>query len=256
MPVFLQPQPALFVPQPVRPQPRLIHRPSPYDQVRYLVPTLGQRGLGAASPFRRWRGLGTSTSTIQAQIAQSAIAAGLDPTIALAQAAAESEYNPNATNPTSGAAGLFQFMPATAAQYGITNPYDPTQSITGRNAYYSALLTQFGGDQAAALAAYDWGPGNVQKAQAKYGSNWLAYAPSETQDYVAKILGASIGTPSPTIITDAATVGASDSLTPNLIGDTLAVDMPETSPSSTGLIVAGVALAGLLGFFVLPDFLE
>lgn len=202
----------------------------------------------------RCRGLGTSASSIaiQAQIAAAAIAAGLDPTIALAQAAAESAYNPGATNPTSGAAGLFQFMPATAAQYGITNPYDPTQSINGRNAYYSSLLTQFGGDQSAALAAYDWGPGNVQNAQAKYGSNWLAYAPAETQNYVEKILGSVASAPAPQVQDSGFGTQDLTVQTAGLFGG----DVSAPSGSSAPLLLGAAAVALVLGFFVLPEILD
>ena len=89
-----------------------------------------------------------------------------------------------------------QLMPATAAQLGVTNPFDPTQNITAGISYLKALLTQFGGDTASALAAYNWGPGNVAAAQAAYGDSWLNYAPSETQNYLTKIMG-QLGLPLP-----------------------------------------------------------
>lgn len=81
-----------------------------------------------------------------------------------------------------GARGHFQFMPKTAKQYGVDNPDDLEQSATGAAHYMSNLLQMFGGDINKALAGYNWGEGNVQK----YG---LGAAPSETRDYVPKVLG-------------------------------------------------------------------
>jgi hypothetical protein len=66
-------------------------------------------------------------NSIQDTIINAATAHGVDPTTMLAIAQIESNYNPNASNP-SGATGLFQFMPATAAQYGLTNRRDATAS--------------------------------------------------------------------------------------------------------------------------------
>ncbi|MGA8220097.1 MAG: lytic transglycosylase domain-containing protein, partial [Candidatus Acidiferrales bacterium] len=171
-------------------------------------------------------------------------AAGLDPQIALAQAYAESSYNPNALNPKSGAAGLFQFEPATAAQYGITNPLDATQSINGRNTYYSSLLNQFGGDEVAALAAYDWGPSNVKSAQARWGADWLGHAPSETQNYVSGILGSVSSAPPPTVSADYTDSADSGFATPDTLSPT---------PSPSGLVLAG---AGVLGIFLLWGFID
>lgn len=120
-------------------------------------------------------------------ITQAATQNGIDPNLALEVAIAESNLNPNAVS-SAGAIGIMQLMPATAAQYGA-NPYDPLQNIDAGTSYLGDLLDRFGGNQVAALAAYDWGPGNVQNAMAKYGADWLSHAPTETKNYVAKILG-------------------------------------------------------------------
>lgn len=76
-----------------------------------------------------------------------------------------------------GAEGHMGFMPATARQYGVTDPGDLDNSATGTAKYLRDLLKQYGGDAAKAAAAYNWGPGNL----AKYG---LGRAPKETRDYV------------------------------------------------------------------------
>jgi soluble lytic murein transglycosylase-like protein len=72
-------------------------------------------------------------------------------------------------------------MPATAQELGI-NPYDPTQSIQGGVKYMGQLLNKYQGDPTKALAAYNWGMGNVDR-------QGLEKAPAETQNYLKNILG-------------------------------------------------------------------
>jgi soluble lytic murein transglycosylase-like protein len=111
------------------------------------------------------------------------IASGTDvpPALALQVATQESSLNPDAVS-NKGAQGLFQLMPATSAQLGVTNPFDPSQNTLAGLTYLQELYQQFG-DWATALTAYNWGPGNV----AKYGA---AAAPASTQNYVATALAA------------------------------------------------------------------
>lgn len=96
-----------------------------------------------------------------------------------AQLFAESNFNPNAGSPA-GAQGIAQFMPATAAAYGLDDPYDPVASIDAQAHLMSDLLRQFGSPELA-LAAYNAGPGAVG------GCNCIPPYP-ETQAYVAKIM--------------------------------------------------------------------
>lgn len=94
----------------------------------------------------------------------------------------ESNNNPKAIGPVtkSGRAkGMYQFTDATAKQFGI-DPFDPVQSREGASKYIQQLLKKYDGDLVKALAAYNWGPGNVDK----YG---LDKAPKETRDYLFKI---------------------------------------------------------------------
>lgn len=79
-----------------------------------------------------------------------------------------------------GAVGDFQFMSDTAAQYGVTDRMNFEQSARGAARMYADLLKQFHGDVPSALAAYNWGAGNVQR-------QGLARAPLETQNYVRSI---------------------------------------------------------------------
>lgn len=111
---------------------------------------------------------------------------GVDPQLALEVALAESSLNPNAQS-TAGAIGVMQLMPGTAAGLGV-DPWDPVQNIAAGVYYLNQQINTFG-DPATALAAYNWGPENVQKAMAKYGADWLAHAPAETRNYVQSILG-------------------------------------------------------------------
>lgn len=117
----------------------------------------------------------------------------VDPNFITAQLDQESHGNPNAINNDDIAVtghpsiGIAQFQPATAAQYGVTDPTDPKQAIPGMAAYMSDLLKQFGGDYRKAAAAYNWGPGNLTSAIATYGDKWLDHAPQSTQDYVSSI---------------------------------------------------------------------
>lgn len=119
------------------------------------------------------------TSQIISLLTSAANKYGVPPELAIAVAQQESGGNPKAVSPA-GAIGVMQLMPATAASLGVTDPTDPTQNINGGVLYLSQLLAQFNGDPQLALAAYNWGPGNVSK---NGYSNW----PAETQNYVSSI---------------------------------------------------------------------
>jgi soluble lytic murein transglycosylase-like protein len=92
----------------------------------------------------------------------------------------ESAYNPYAVSPK-GAQGLMQLMPATARRFGVVNAFDPEQNIRAGVAYLRELLDRYGNDEQLALAAYNAGPGAVDR----YGETVPPYR--ETQNYVSKI---------------------------------------------------------------------
>ena len=117
-------------------------------------------------------------SKIKNKIIAEAERQGVDPNLALAVAEQESQFNPNAKSRV-GAIGLFQLMPNTAKGLGV-NPYDVDDNIKGGITYLKQLLKKYSGNQDKALAAYNWGMGNL----AKYGIN---KAPKETRDYLKKV---------------------------------------------------------------------
>lgn len=87
---------------------------------------------------------------------------------------------------SAGAQGYFQFMPATAARYGV-NPHDEMSSAVGASQYYKDLLKRFDGNVSKALAGYNWGEGNVEKSVKQYGDQWRQHLPAETSNYVSSI---------------------------------------------------------------------
>ena len=114
---------------------------------------------------------------------------GVEPGLLAKQLQQESGYR-DVKSPA-GAEGVAQFIPGTAAKYGV-DVHDPVSSINGQAHYMSDLKKMFGGNDGLALAGYNWGEGNVQK--------WLrdgadpARMPAETRNYVKSITGQTIDT--------------------------------------------------------------
>lgn len=146
----------------------------PITTIRRVVetgarPVNGWTSLDSAQPF--------GPAEYQSMFVAAGNAHGVDPALLAAVAQVESNFNPNAISP-SGARGLMQFMPTTAAAMGV-NPDDPASAIDGAARYLRENLDRFG-TVPLALAAYNAGPGAVQR----FGGI-PPYA--ETQRYVVKV---------------------------------------------------------------------
>lgn len=88
---------------------------------------------------------------------------------------------------SAGAMGPFQFMPGTAKDLGVTNPFDVNQAAPAAAKYFQQLLGMFGGDLEQAAAAYNWGAGNVRRDLSQHGANWKQFLPRETAEYIEKV---------------------------------------------------------------------
>jgi hypothetical protein len=118
---------------------------------------------------------------------QDASNAGISPDYFVRQINLESGFNPDAVSP-SGAEGIAQFMPATAQGLGI-DPFNPYQALNAAAHYMASYNSQYGGNYAMALAAYNAGGGTVQYAVSSCGSNWISCLPAQTQNYIMVIMG-------------------------------------------------------------------
>jgi soluble lytic murein transglycosylase-like protein len=115
-------------------------------------------------------------------VADNARSTGLSPKLIAAVIATESGGDPAAVS-RAGAEGLMQLMPGTAASYGVTNPFDPEENVSGGSRYLRDLLVRYHHHLRLALAAYNAGPGAVD---AVHG------VPSypETRAYVSRVTAA------------------------------------------------------------------
>ncbi|CAM4448220.1 lytic transglycosylase domain-containing protein [Paenibacillus phoenicis] len=129
---------------------------------------------------------------LQSLIAQASARYGVPESLIKAVIATESSFNPQAVS-SAGAKGLMQLMDATAKGLGVSDPFDPAQNIDGGTKYLSYQIHRYGGDIKTALAAYNAGPGRLQRLGISNDEQLMEkfhLLPQETQGYIAKIMRA------------------------------------------------------------------
>ena len=123
-----------------------------------------------------------SNPAFEPLIRQHATQHGLQPDLVRAVIQVESAFNPRAVSPK-GAMGLMQLMPATAAMFGVIDPFNPAENIRAGVSYLRQLLERYDHNEQLALAAYNAGPTAVER----YGNKIPPYR--ETQRYVHRVSG-------------------------------------------------------------------
>jgi hypothetical protein len=121
-------------------------------------------------------------------IAEHARLNAVRPDLVRAVVQVESAFNPYARSPK-GALGLMQLMPATIRQFGVQNPFDPVDNVRAGVVYLRQLLDRYDNNEPLALAAYNAGPGAVDR----HGQQIPPYP--ETRHYVDRIKGLSLAVP-------------------------------------------------------------
>ncbi|AIW03704.1 lytic tail fiber protein [Bacillus phage Palmer] len=144
-------------------------------------------GAGTGTAYRQ------APSNLMGPINNAAKQYGVNPNLIAAIIKKESTFKSGLTS-SAGAKGYMQLMPATARAMGVKNPWDTQQNINGGTKYIAQQLKTYKNNIPLALAAYNWGPGNLNKAIRKAGGSkdWnqiRRFAPKETRDYVDKIMG-------------------------------------------------------------------
>lgn len=111
---------------------------------------------------------------------------GVDKDLIMAVIKQESSFNPKATS-HAGAMGLMQLMPGTARSLGVSDAYNVQQNVEGGTKYLKGLLDMYGNSKELALAAYNAGPGTLQRRGVK-NVDGISRLPNETKDYVQKVM--------------------------------------------------------------------
>ncbi|MDR6551341.1 lytic transglycosylase domain-containing protein [Paenibacillus qinlingensis] len=133
----------------------------------------------------------TSVDQFEGLIVQASQKFGVDSSLVKAVIQQESSFNHTAVS-SAGAKGLMQLMDGTSSGYGVTNPFDPKQNVEAGTQFLGSLLKKYNGNEGVALAAYNAGPGRIDRLGIKTDQDLaskLQFLPKETQAYVSKVLG-------------------------------------------------------------------
>jgi len=137
-------------------------------------------------------GAGSDGAPYETLIQEAAARYGVDPSLVKAVIQTESGFRPDAES-SAGAKGLMQLMDGTARGLGVTDSFDPRQNIDGGTKYLAHLLRKYDGQLSVALAAYNAGPGRVDRLGIGSEAELAAKRdtlPYETQRYVEKVADA------------------------------------------------------------------
>lgn len=161
-------------------------------KVNTPLPATGTAGIGGADAASAIDATGTGNSKptpYNDLISSASSKYGISESLIKAVIDTESSFNPNAGS-SAGAKGLMQLMDGTAAGLGVSNSFDPAQNIDGGTKYLSYQIKRYDGNVKTALAAYNAGPGRLQRLGISNDEELMAklsQLPKETQRYIGKI---------------------------------------------------------------------
>ena len=169
------------------------YEPGDFERIALGQKNVAHRGLGdpaarraararpgPVEPGPRAEGVAAAPAELDGLLDDASRRHAVPLSLLTAVVAVESAFKADAVS-SAGAQGLMQLMPATAADLGVKDPFDPAQNIEGGARYLGFLLRHFGSDELA-LAAYNAGPGRVARA------GGVPDFP-ETRAYIDSVLG-------------------------------------------------------------------